>query len=114
MSEKTLIDRVFGIPRGAESEFTYRDETEGNFEGLDYVNLEGIFSEDDTDGAELVLEEEDEVSEDTVDFIETPVEFAVIQQTVRRSPSGMQVVDVLVEVEDIVGAQSYEFQVTKV
>ena len=46
--------------------------------------------------------------------LDTPEDFQIISQTLRRGPGGQQVVDIVIQVEDIAGATNYEIQVTKV
>lgn len=49
----------------------------------------------------------------TVDILDTPQILSVISQTVRRSPGGNNVIDVVMEVENVAGAAGYEFRVAK-
>lgn len=45
--------------------------------------------------------------------IATPKVIKIISQDVRKNKSGDQIVDVVFEVEDVPGAEKYEFRVTK-
>lgn len=47
-------------------------------------------------------------------YVPTPEIIGIVSQQVRRAPSGENVIDVVVEVSDVVGATKYEFRVTKV
>lgn len=105
-TNKTLIDPVFGIPAGAEDAFVYTDETV--FIGADQ---DSIAVEETT---EAPGEEFDEQIPDVANVIDTPTDFKVLSQTLRRAPGGQQVVDIIIESEDVAGAVNYEFQVTKV
>ena len=61
---------------------------------------------DDTDG-------EVDVPDDGSDDLATPSWLNVVSQTARSSSDGRTVVDVVVEVEDILGALTYEVRVTR-
>jgi hypothetical protein len=109
-TNKTVIDPFFTIPRGAEDEF---------------VHPEGVTIEDEFDRSDPTatdFEDEDAIVEiietDTDDTtfleLETPDEFSVFSQVLRRSPGGQQVVDVVIATEDIVGARNYEIRVTRI
>jgi hypothetical protein len=91
---------------------------------------------------EFVIEEIDEWAEDdgygegfagesdTVEFVygdvwavdgtsggmplDAPTSFVVISQKIRRAPGGQQVIDIIVQVDDVIGASEYEFQVDKI
>ena len=57
---------------------------------------------------------ESELDEDYADdVLDTPSAFDIISQTVRTAPDGRQVVDIIIDVEEIVGALDYEVRVTK-
>lgn len=73
-------------------------------------------SSEETTGVEV--ENADEAQEgldyeQALDHIDTPQIISVISQTIRRGPGGNNVVDVVLEVEDVEGASSYEFRVAK-
>lgn len=101
----TVLDPMFAIPAGtdefrySESDILYTDDVEQE-EGLpdDFVS-DGSAG---TDEFENYSEEPD-----------APGILAVISQTLRTSASGSQVVDMVIEVEDIEGAERYEVRVTK-
>ena len=44
----------------------------------------------------------------------TPLVTGIISQTIRTSPGGNQVVDIVIEVEDIPGAINYDYRIAKV
>ena len=46
--------------------------------------------------------------------LETPDSIYIYDQRLRRAPGGQQVVDVVIEVEELVGAIEYEVQIAKV
>jgi hypothetical protein len=59
-------------------------------------------------------DDDSELDEDYVeDELGVPGVFTIVSQTVRTAPDGTQVIDVVVDVEDIDGAESYELRVTK-
>lgn len=111
---QTVIDLLFPIPAGAEDSFVYSKESapqeiefdpaNGDEEGQDNPLAEG--PEVDTLPFEEEYEEENNIA--------IPTDFLIFSQQLRRAPGGQQVVDVVVQVEDIGGAQTYEFQVTKI
>lgn len=43
-----------------------------------------------------------------------PAWLKLISQTVRKGPTGIQVVDIVIEVEDVPGVDDYQVRVTKV
>jgi|SRR6478609_20028 len=53
----------------------------------------------------------DEDSDDTE--LEVPGTYVILSQTVRTAPDGTQVVDVVIDVEEIEGAEKYEVRITK-
>jgi hypothetical protein len=103
------LDPLFPIPDGL-VDFEHTDAPVGSLPGYDV--------EDYTELSTNEIEDEDsyyEVDDDEmVPDIDTPSTFTVISQTIRTLPSGMQVVDVVAEVEDIPGALNYEFRVVKI
>lgn len=57
---------------------------------------------------------ESELDEDYADdVLDAPSDYTIISQTVRTAPDGHQVVDVIIDVEEIVGAIDYEVRITK-
>ena len=103
--KKTLVDPVFSLLPGSEDEFVYsRENADGE------LLLDGIEPEEDED------DEFDDFDDDSIDSefeLETPEDFEVITQTIRRAPTGHQVVDVVIEAEEVEGAADYEIQVVK-
>jgi hypothetical protein len=61
------------------------------------------------------LDDDDSLTDDEamVDVLEPPGSFQIISQTIRTGLDGSQVVDVVVEVEDVPGAVSYNVRVSK-
>ena len=47
------------------------------------------------------------------DELATPGTYVIISQTVRTAPDGTQVVDVVIDVEEVEGAEKYEVRMTK-
>jgi hypothetical protein len=95
-SDKVRIDPIFPIPEGSEDQFVREDMDvlEGNVESADLS-----FLADFDDSVETGLE--------------IPQDFTIVSQTLRRAPGGQQVVDVVIEVPDVIGATNYEIQVAK-
>jgi hypothetical protein len=95
-SDKVRIDPIFPIPEGSEDQFVREDMDvlEGNVESADLS-----FLADFDDSVEIGLE--------------IPQDFTIVSQTLRRAPGGQQVVDVVIEVPDVIGATNYEIQVAK-
>lgn len=110
---KTVLDPVFPIPLGAEDAFVYSEQTafitapEDDSLGQEFGTGDEV-GLDDTEGSS----EDFEGSNETL--LDTPTDFVVFSQTLRRAPGGQQVIDVVVDVEDVSGVTNYEFQVTKV
>lgn len=104
-TKKTLIDPLFSVPVGSEEEFVYsREGADG-----DIFVLGGEISDEE-------FEDDDEFPDDDDDgegLLDIPEDFEVISQTLRRAPGGQQVVDVVIEAEEVVGAINYEIQVVK-
>lgn len=101
---QTAIDPMFFIPEGVD-ELVY-DDTERNLD-VEIVEEE---SEEIYDDVFLV----DDTETSNTEAPETPDILSVIEQTLRKTASGNQVVDVVVEVDDIPGISKYEFRVTKI
>lgn len=63
---------------------------------------------------ETYIDEESELNEEEVgDELDVPGTFEIISQTVRTSPGGSQVIDVVIDVEEVEGAVKYEVRITK-
>lgn len=108
-SDKIVYDPIFTIPEGAEDQFTpSREDVDiDENEVSDTMSAEmDSFDEE----FEFVDDGYDEV--DTI-ILDTPNNFSVISQILRRAPGGQQVVDIVIQTEDIEGAIDYERQVTK-
>ena len=87
---KTIIDPLFAIPDGAEDEFVYAED-----------------SLIDVDESTVILADLD-------DGLGIPENFKIISQTVKRTSNGTAVIDIIIEVEDVEGAVSYEMKAVKV
>lgn len=90
VQQRRLIDPLFAIPEGAEDEFEYSDTL---------LDIEDEIDETDDIGVD--------------EGLETPSEFTIISQTIRRGDGNHQFVDVVFEVDDVDGATKYEIKVTK-
>lgn len=69
----------------------------------------------DIDVQEDTLEDDDSQldEDDAGDILGVPGTYVILSQTVRTAPDGRQVVDVVIDVEEIEGAEKYEVRVTK-
>jgi hypothetical protein len=105
---KTVIDPRFDIPEGLDS-FVYPDEMTpvGNStgDGPDSDTVE-IFTGEPSD-------EESDIGDISHDAPPVPMDFIVVSQTIRTSPDGRQLVDVIIQTEDIPGVTHLEFRITK-
>jgi hypothetical protein len=109
--KKTLIDPLFVFPPGSEDEFVHsREGTDGDV----YILGEDISEESFTDDGDSDDDWDDDGVPDDLAMLETPEDFQVIEQILRRGPGGQQVVDIVIEAEEILGATNYEIQVVKV
>lgn len=91
-AKKTRVDPLFVVPPGSEDEFVYSSEMSDYDAFLDSDEGEG------TTSGELAV----------------PQNFTIVEQILRRAPGGQQFVDVVIETDDIEGAVSIEFQISKV
>ena len=103
---KTLLDPMFFIPEGAESEFEQFDPTD-------------VGSLDDTEAASNVQIITDETvgEQDYGDYSESlnvPAILGVVSQKIITDAAGNQVVDLTIEVEDLPGVDNYQLRVAKV
>ena len=109
--DKILLDPLFPIPEGAEETFTRaKEQSDIDIETHDITSIADDFGEGYFDEGEI----DPDLGNDTEPIVlDTPTDFAVIDQKIRRAPGGQMVVDIIIEVEDIDGATNYEVQVTK-
>lgn len=114
--DKTVIDPLFSIPEGAEEEFTHSQEDteidDGELNDVYSLSLSDDFGY--TEDGEYLDYFDEGTGGDNAIILDTPESFDVIAQFLRRAPGGQQVVDIVVEVADVAGAENYEIQVTKV
>lgn len=99
---RVKVERIFKVPVGAEEAFTsagndrfLSNETDGGGVGgapSVFIDLTGV---------------------GTPEFLQAPNLFSVIDQRLRRGPGGQLVVDIIIEVEDVPGANEYEAHVTE-
>lgn len=99
---------MFAIPEGMAG-YSYPEVAE-EFSAPD-TSIDGNSAEID-----ILYEDDTEESGDGTDDSGAPdtPDLEIVDQIVRISQTGNQVVDVIVEVEDVVGASKYEFRVVKV
>lgn len=95
------LDHTFFIPEGVD-EFEYDKTQVIEPEEEDaFVVLEDVY-----------LDAEDtEVEEDEV-LLETPDNVTIVLQRIINGPGGQSVVELIIEVEDVDGAETYETKVT--
>lgn len=108
LKRPTPIDPIFRVPVGAEEEFFVTEDDTGlvpvfENEGLTPVNtpfgvLYGDGSGDGSGGG---------------NYLSAPNNLVVYDQKIRRA-TGVVVVDVVTQFDDVPGASSYEIRVTKV
>jgi len=68
---------------------------------------------DNPDDAEYEDPSLDDSNPSDVNVIQTPQWLSIISQTVRIGSDGRTVIDVLLETEDVMGAEDYELRTTK-
>lgn len=100
--EESVIDPMFYIPEGVD-ELVYdeQDEFDNTTEQDEFVVTDAYidYGSDDADYS------------DTPDV---PDILGVVSQTLRRSPSGNHVVDLVIDVEDVDSISKYEVRLTKI
>lgn len=107
MASITYIDPAFPMPEGMDPQVWQRAEyssiqpggvpIEGN--GVNGVDSDTTIVEDDSDAPETVP---------------TPDNLVISGQVLRRAQDGTIVVDIIVDVDEVPGAENYEFRLTKV
>lgn len=108
-TRKTLIDPLFALPPGGEEEFVFsRDTADGD--------IGNITDDDFYDGDDVDDDDYDDGETPDNDFaLDTPEIVGILPpQILRRAPGGQQVVDIVLEVEEVLDATTYEIQVDKV
>lgn len=100
---KRVLDPLFTPPTGAEDSF-HVDTTKvvivPQAQGVGINGLTGVNVVTSGDESKFALD--------------TPDAIYIIDQKLRRAPGGQQVVDVVIDVEEIIGAVEYEVQIAKV
>lgn len=95
---KVPVSGIFSIPRGGEQNFTVTDAppsvvpTESEPEGYTEVGI----------------------NQEVAPYLPAPTTWTVVDQVIRSTNSGQQVVDVVIEVTDVIGALEYEVEVVAV
>ncbi len=113
--DKTPIDPLFAVPYGAEDQFVFsRESTDVEEEVSEYTDGSMADSWVEFDDEGNVIEYDDGYDDENAIELDTPDNFTIVSQTLRRAPGGQQVVDIVLQAEDVVGAVNYEIQVTKV
>lgn len=71
--------------------------------------------EADIDVQEDTFDDDDSLLDDDINDEElaTPGTYVIVSQTVRTAQDGTQVVDVVIDVEEVDGAEKYEVRITK-
>lgn len=96
---KVPVSGIFRVPKGAEENFTITDAPPST-----------VPSEQETEGYYIDVG----VYEEPAPFLPPPTTWVVLDQTIRSTTSGQQVVDVVIEVTDVLGAIEYEVEVVAV
>lgn len=102
-----VISPLFDIPDGVD-EFVY-DETSSGELTLSEDSFSG------SEGDEYDFSGDVFVTDDDINYSNappTPAINGVIEEIVHTGPTGNQVIDVIIDVQDIEGAINYEFRVT--
>lgn len=103
----TPVDPMFAIPAGSD-ELVY-----GTNSGIEAIGSTGPV--DSYTGQPVDLSNVSiPIGGTPAATVPTPDIIGIVSQQVRRSPSGDNVIDVVLEVSDVLGATKYEFRVTKV
>lgn len=80
-------------------------------EGLADAVYANVSVDDDVD---FEIDEDPDLGEESTDgVLETPNSWAVVSEEVRTGPDGSQIVDIVIEIEDVEGADTYEVRLTK-
>lgn len=112
-ADKILLDPLFSVPEGAEEVYTKeKEQSEVDIETADITSIADEFGDDyydDTDNGNVG--DDDDLGDQII--LSPPENFVVFDQDLRRAPGGQMVVDVVIAVEDVPGAETYEFQVSK-
>lgn len=114
VQSKVVLDPHFIIPVGAEDLFTYADAELGdgtNDDGDTDVSVSDDGSGNVDDSIDISDDGDSDVQTD--DVLGVPQNLAVVDQTLVRAPGGQNSIDVVIQVDDVDGADNYEIQVTK-
>lgn len=103
-SDKIVVDSIFSIPRGAE------DAMVANPSGTAVPPP----NQDPATPGTMFSPQTESMQSDQQFFLQSPDTFSVFDQVLRRAPGGQMVVDIVVQTEDIIGANEYEIQIVKV
>jgi len=103
----TPIDPMFPIPAGVD-ELVYSTHSE-----IDSLR-ETVGPVDSYTGSPVDPSIGSPIAQPGQTTVATPSVIGVVSQQVRRAPSGENVIDVVVAVDDVAGATKYEFRVTKI
>lgn len=105
------IDPMFNIPDGVDELVHDEDASDNaNYAEGSQEFAEGIIEEE---IVILPVEESPQEEEDPTGKPPAPRVLGIIKQTLRTLKNGDERVDVVLEVEDIVGVDKYEFRVSK-
>lgn len=101
-NDKILVDQVFSIPKGAEDSMVRN------------LTVIALPVPTDAPGVGVSVGPPIEVTTDSPFYLQSPDTFSVIDQRLRRAPGGQMLVDIVLQTEDIIGANEYEVQLVKV
>jgi hypothetical protein len=106
----SYLDPLFPIPDGL-VDYQHSDVLDPSVSEFmaDESDSSLLENSSDIEDDSYVVDDDD----DEPDEIDVPNMLTVVDQIIRTQPSGMQVVDLIVEVEDVAGAANYEFRVVK-
>lgn len=110
-TETSILDPMFYLPEGLRGVDYSEDELDLAQE-TDELTTQEIFGDEDyiEDEGYVVDDADMELAED----VDSPNELTVIEQIIRTLPNGMQVVDLVIDVETVADAIDYDFRVVKV
>lgn len=107
--EKTLIDPRFDLPEGLDSFVFYAQPDSDNSDAESILEPDVAVVDASVTTSEIIITDAPIVSSTAP---APPSSIVIISQTVRSSPDGRQVIDVVIEVDDIPGVINYDVRVT--
>lgn len=108
-TDKTIIDPIFKVPEEAADLFApSRDEVDIETDDSGYEDLD--VSDTDSGVVDDYLSYQDDGDEASTELV-SPDSFTVFAQTLIRAPGGQQTVNVVLDIDDVYGADKYEVSV---